>query len=195
MVMKKLKTHCPRCRASFYVDVEEEKKIPITCKNCNFRYQDTVDERRLKEVKYNWEVFDRISYRLKEKETRFTNLKIAGISLSGAIFLFLLGTLTLINIDDFTVYDKSILIASGVFSIFVLLGIINILNKKSFIVSFIGSIFALFGTITWNYLIEEIGLIGVGEDLSFLYLIIGLFLSFLTLGLVINNRDDFNYGY
>ena len=55
--MEYLLTKCPNCRAGFYEEVNSEKELEIRCPYCNFRYEDEIEEDRIKEASYFWELY------------------------------------------------------------------------------------------------------------------------------------------
>ncbi|MBS3780976.1 MAG: hypothetical protein KGY66_00015 [Candidatus Thermoplasmatota archaeon] len=195
--MRKLWTHCPRCRRGFYVDAEEEgaEKVDVICPYCNFRYTDRVDDFRIKEMKYNWETYNRIHIGLISSEGDPLQLKIAGLSLLSAVILFSIGVLSLLILDSFTLAHKSIGLAGSIFCLFVGLGIFNSYKRRSFVMSFTGSIFAIFSSLIWGYLNAQSDFLIFSQRLSLPYTFIGLFLSFLALILIVKNRFIFDFGY
>ncbi|MFW6048250.1 MAG: MJ0042-type zinc finger domain-containing protein, partial [Candidatus Natronoplasma sp.] len=152
--MKKLFTYCPNCRAGFYVETKkrEGEKVEVNCPRCQFRYGDTVDTARTKEIKYNWELYESINIGLISNEGNPLHLKIAGISLFSTLVLFSIGIVSLLILDSFTLVHKSLGLSGSIFAIFVILGIINSYKKRSFVLAFTGSLFAIFSSFIWGYL-------------------------------------------
>lgn len=194
--MKKLWTTCPNCRLGFYVDAEGEKeKIDITCPNCNFRYRDTTEEGRIKEVKYNWELNDKLHTGLIFEGENPGHLKFATASLFSALVLFSIGGLSLLVSNEFTMIHQSIGLAGLIFGLIVVVGTINTYKRKSFAVAFTGSFFGVLSSLLWGFLNSEEDFLIFGQELSFLYAILAFFLSFLALILIIKNRHTFKIGY
>ncbi len=195
--MRKLLTHCPRCRAGFYVDAEKERgeKLEVSCPYCKFRYRDLEDPTRTKEIKYNWELYDSIHIGLISNDGYPLQLKIAGISLLIAVVLFSISMISLFLFDSFTLFHLSLVLAGGIFSLFVILGIFNSYKNRSFVLSFTGSIFAIFSSFIWGYLISQTDFLIFGLDVSVPYTLLVLFFSFLALILIVKNRFIFDFGY
>ncbi len=195
--MKKLLTHCPRCRAGFYVSAERERgeKIEVNCPYCNFDYGDILDTTRIREIKYNWELYDSIHIGLISNDGDPLQLKIAGISLLSSIILFSISIVSLFIFDSFTLFHLSLSLAGGIFAIFVILGIFNSYKKRSFVLSFTGSIFAIFSSFIWGYLISQTDFLIFGLDVTVPYTLLLLFFSFLALILIVKNRLIFDLGY
>ncbi len=195
--MEKLYTHCPRCSSGFYVDVEKEegKKLEVRCPYCNYRYKDIVDYNNIKEIKYNWELYDNIHIGLLSNDGGPFQLKIAGISLLSAVILFSFGMISLLVFDSFDLVHKSIGLAGSVFAFFVVLGLFNSFKNRSFVLSFTGSIFAILGSFIWGYLNSQVDFLLFSQQFSVFYTFLGLFLSFLALFLIVKNRFTFDFGY
>jgi len=195
--MRKLFTHCPRCRSGFYVDAEQERKekLDVSCPYCNYRYRDLLDDTRIREIKYNWELYDSIHIGLISNESGPLQLKIAWISLLSTVVLFSIGIISLLILDSFTLVHKSMGLAGTIFSFFVVIGTFNSYKKRSFVLGFVGSIFAIFSSFIWGYLNSQADFLIFGQHLSLLYTFLGLFLSFLALILIVKNRFMFDFGY
>jgi len=195
--MKKLLTHCPRCRAGFYVDAETERgeKLDVSCPYCNYHYGDIVDPTRIRDIKYNWELYDNIHIGLISNDGDPIQLKVAGISLLSAIILFSISMISLIILDSFTLFYQSLSLAGGIFAIFVILGVLNSYKRRSFVLSFTGSIFSIFSSIIWSYLISQANLRILGLDVTIPYTLLVLFFSFFALILIVKNRVIFDFGY
>ncbi|MFW5945686.1 MAG: MJ0042-type zinc finger domain-containing protein [Candidatus Natronoplasma sp.] len=195
--MKKLFTYCPNCRAGFYVETKkrEGEKVEVNCPRCQFRYGDTVDTARTKEIKYNWELYESINIGLISNEGNPLHLKIAGISLFSTLVLFSIGIVSLLILDSFTLVHKSLGLSGSIFAIFVILGIINSYKKRSFVLAFTGSLFAIFSSFIWGYLNSQGDFLIFSQHVSLPYTVLGLFLSFLALILIIKNRLIFDLGY
>ncbi len=196
--MEKLLTYCPRCRSKFYSDVDEKDEdgyIQIVCPHCNFEYGDRYDKKRVKEMKYNWELYDNIKLRLEKSESTNIHLNYAGFSFIFILGLFAIGVFSLVHYTSFTVLHKSIWMAGLIFSFFVVLGTYNSLKRRSFILSFTGGIFAILGIFVWSFLLSEVRFLLNQNIFSFFYTLLGLFLSVFSLILILKNRTDFDYGY
>ncbi len=195
--MRKLFTHCPRCRNGFYVETEkkEGEKIKIRCPYCNFHYGDTIDNTRIREIKYNWELYENIHIGLLSNEGDPFQLKIAGFLLLSAVILFFLGIVSLLIYDSFNLVHQSLGLAGSIFVIFVILATFNSYMKRSFVLSFTGSIFAIFSSFIWGYLNSQGDFLIFDQSLSLLYTLLVLFNSVLALILIVKNRLIFDFGY
>lgn len=194
--MKKLWTHCPNCKLGFYVDIEgEDEKVEITCPNCNFGYLSRVKKHRIKDVKYNWELNDKLHTGLIFEDENPTHLKFATVFLVSALVLFSIGILSLFVLDTFTMIHQSIGLAGGIFFLIEIVGMINTYNRKSFAVAFTGSFFAILSSLILGFLNSKGDFLIFPQELSFLYAVLTLFLSFLALLLILKNRHSFDIGY
>ncbi len=196
-MMKKLLTHCPRCRAGFYVEAGKERgeKLEIDCPYCNYHYGDIVDPTRTRKIKYNWELYDSIHIGLISNDGDPLQLKIAGLSLLSAVIIFSISMISLFILDSFNLIHKSLGLAGGIFALFVILGIFNSYKRRSFILSFTGSIFAIFSSFIWSYLISQTDFLIFGIDVTVSYTLLALFFPFLALILIVKNRFIFDFGY
>jgi len=195
--MRKLYSYCPRCRSGFYVDAEKERgeKVKVNCPYCHFHYLDIVDDTRVREIKYNWELYNNIHIGMISNDEGPFQLKIAGFLLLSAIVLFSIGIISLLVLDSFSIFNQSLGLAGSIFAIFVALGIFNSYKKKSFVLAFTGSIFAIFNSFIWGYLNSQGDFLIFKQYLSIPYTILGLFLSFLALIIIVKNRSIFDFGY
>ncbi len=195
--MKKLWTLCPYCRSQFYVDVkpERQEKVHVQCPYCNYQYGDTVRENRIVEVKYNWELYDRIYSEYLSRKDKSKHLMVAGILLGSALALFSLGIVSMFFVDAFSLPEKGIGLAGSVFSVFVFLGVLNSLRRNSFVLSFTGTIFALLNSAVWGYLNSSGGFMIFKENLSILYTFLVLALSLSSLVIIVANKSHFSSGY
>ncbi|MEF8832350.1 MAG: MJ0042-type zinc finger domain-containing protein [Candidatus Thermoplasmatota archaeon] len=195
--MRKLFTHCPRCRAGFYIDAENSKgeKVDVTCPYCNYRYGDIIEQTRVRKIKYNWELYDSLNINLISNDGDPFQLKVAGIALLSATILFSIGIISLLIFDSFTLVHKSLGLSGSIFTLFVVLGIFNSYKNRSFVLSFTGSIFAILGSFIFGLLNSMEDFLVFGQEFSPFYTIIGLFLSVFALILIIRNRLIFDFGY
>ncbi len=194
--MKKFWTYCPRCRSGFYTDFDiEKKKVDVKCPNCDLLYRDILKESQIRDVKYNWELNEKIDPGMISEEETTNHLDFASFSLIAALTLFAIGGLSLLVSDTFTAIHGSIGLAGGIFSIFVMLGTINAYKKRSFAVAFSGAFFSVLSSFIWGFLNFQGRFLLFGRGLSSLYLVLTLFLSLQSLILIVKNRSVFDIGH
>ncbi len=195
--MRYLLTHCPHCRTGFYVGEEEsgEEKVKVVCPYCNLRYKDIWDVSRVKDVKYQWELYNGIYFPVKFSKGNELHLKVGSILLFSALSFFMIGMLSVFFTDRFSVVYQGIGLGGVIFSVFVVLGAINAYHGRSFVISLTGSIFAILNSVLWGGLNFVDDFILLKSSFFFLYLSLSLVLSSLALMFIIKNRKKFDYGY
>lgn len=175
-------------------DSDREDK-DVQCPYCNFQYHDKVEETRIRQVKYNWELYDRIYSQFTSSKDRSTHLKVAGVSLLVTLALFSLGMISMFVVDSFTLQHKGVALAGGLFSIFVFLGVINSFKKESFVLSLTGTMFSTLNAGVWGYLNSVGGFLLISKEFSIPYTFIVLVFSLLAMVLIVRNKRLFKSGY
>ncbi len=195
--MRYLLTHCPRCRAQFYVteDKKVSEKVEATCPHCNLHYKDIWDPYRIKEAKYQWELYSGLYFPVKFSKGNELHLKIGGLLLFSTLFLFTIGILSVFFTESFSAPSQGVGLGGMIFSLFVVIGAVNAYKRKSFVISLVGSIFAILSSVLWGGLNISNDFIFFRNSLSLLYLFLCLALSFLALMLIVRNREKFDFGY
>lgn len=202
--MKSLFTRCPSCGAHFYKNISKDEKVSnmnIVCPYCNYTYIDSLDEDRVKEHDFYWEIYSGLYPSLKIEKHKKTRLIVAGILLFLTIPFFVYGFSQIFISNSLSSLSGSeinsiygVWLAGIIFLLFVVSGIISAIKRYSFVISLSGVIFALLSSVLWFYMYQslEINMLG---DLSQLLMFVPQILSILSLVLIIRYRKSFKLGY
>ena len=187
--MEYLLTKCPNCRAGFYEEVNSEKELEIRCPYCNFRYEDEIEEDRIKEASYFWELYRNLypSNRINlgnEKGLQFGGwLMISTIP----IFFYYFSKLNPNEIN----FIFGLGLAGIIFFGFILGGAISFLKKYSFAVSVTGAFFGALNSILWLFVSGYSNASLITFPYMRLLFYFALIVSFISLSLGIHNRWTF----
>lgn len=202
--MKSLLTRCPYCGASFYKNAPEKEVdgyIGIVCPYCNNKYKEILDDNRIKEHDFYWEIYSRLYPKIKSNRQKSSRLMICGFLLALTIPFFIYGFSQLLfpeNLSNLTGAEINqiygIGIAGLIFLIFVISGVISAFRRYSFVISLSGIIFAILSSILWFYIYRALSISLLGNFSQFL-MVGPQILSIISLALIIRYRKTFKLGY
>ncbi|MFO7792392.1 MAG: hypothetical protein R6W73_05340 [Candidatus Saliniplasma sp.] len=193
--MRYLATRCPECISSFYKKIERGPFVDIKCPYCGEKYVEKVNENKVKDADFYWELYINLYPRLKNRYHNYRLLKVGSIFLSIAILINSISIIKGVMGPGFTLENVSVfisgLILSGmIFLGFAVIGTVSVLLKYSYSIAISGAFFGgLTSILLYIYGVYS-GISAAPFSLSF-NTIIAFFLSMISLFIILHNRWEF----
>lgn len=155
--MKHLLSKCPECKAVFYEEVKDaSNSITITCPYCDFLYEDILENERIKETSFYWELYRNLYKSSNRKYSNHRFVKYIGLIMLSMAPVFLIPLINIFYpspIISLVSEDASVTFGfalSGiVFFGFYFTGILSFLKCYSFAMASTGAFFGILNSFLW----------------------------------------------